>query len=951
MPLWPDTIVKAVASRLLVAAALVVAAALPLAAQEADASAPIDPTLIEAAEKGDVSAINRLGLIYLDRDDGLSAESYFEKLTKAFDGATGASVQLKADAYYNLATANLKRADKEGARLATANFRIALDGYDQAGLSDATENKRGSLFYLGYLYADQGGDENLKQAVASFERAVASFPATDTDTGFLKAQYLYGLGYVNVLAQHYAIATDKLDQALALYDLADEHGNLYAITLVQKGLALQGLSKYREAIPVFEEARAIYAAMLGDDSAEVGDTYLNEGISHEGLGDYDAALDAYTQAYNRYSKVFDEDSEQIGWVVNNIGWVYRRLDKFELSKQWFLRALPNIERREGRYSRNASKVYINLGIVEHYLGNQDAAIRWEMNAMPFIFENNVLTLDDQRWAYDTLARAFRAKGDLERAIAFGKMAINAQQSIRSVNKVDGAGESEELKREWYWIYEHLAGMLIESGRFAEAQSVLNMAKEEEVFQFIRRDGAADLRDTRALLNDGELDEEQKIRAISAFPIAAAQELQTLTAKLEAGTSTEEEENRIFLLQESVQVADDAFRKQVDAFLTAVDDTRREAYKAGFDAIGSYQSMLAGFEEKTAVLQIAALDDATHIFLTLPELSFHRQTDISRSDLARMTFDALESIERRGSDTNDKLAALYDILVRPVAKELASADVKVVMLNLDSFLRYVPFAALYDGNRYFVEDYAVALYTPSVETNFERGDRNADKTAGFGVTAAHPGFSPLPGVRRELETIFAGSDHQGILRGPTELDDGFSSRHLRLTLLKKPAILHIASHFNLIPGREDDSFLLLGDGSHLPLSDIRSNRAYSFGGIDLVTLSACQTALGSGDGSEIEGFGATAQLSGASSVMASLWPVADEATARLMGDFYKAMVQDGLSKADALRQAQIAMMHSGQSASDDGDRSMQSRHAMKTAVSQGFSHPYFWSPFILMGNWL
>jgi CHAT domain-containing protein len=276
-----------------------------------------------------------------------------------------------------------------------------------------------------------------------------------------------------------------------------------------------------------------------------------------------------------------------------------------------------------------------------------------------------------------------------------------------------------------------------------------------------------------------------------------------------------------------------------------------------------------------------------------------------------------------------------------------------MLNLDGFLRYVPFAALYDGQRYFIEDYAVALYTSSVPTRFERGGREAQKSAGFGVTAAHPGFSPLPGVRREIETIFAGDDASGVLQGPAGLDEDFSERSLRRTLLSRPSILHIASHFNLIPGREDDSFLLLGDGSHLPLSDIRSKRALSFKGIDLVTLSACQTARGGGDGSEIEGFGATAQLNGASSVMASLWPVADEATARLMGDFYEGMVRDGLSKADALRAAQIRMM-SGEisvASAESGERAAQSRQKKTQAAQAGFSHPYFWSPFVLMGNWL
>jgi len=155
------------------------------------------------------------------------------------------------------------------------------------------------------------------------------------------------------------------------------------------------------------------------------------------------------------------------------------------------------------------------------------------------------------------------------------------------------------------------------------------------------------------------------------------------------------------------------------------------------------------------------------------------------------------------------------------------------------------------------------------------------------------------------------------------------------------VLHVASHFVFEPGTESNSFLLLGDGKRMTLLQMKENDL-DFRNVDLITLSACDTAVGGGkdaNGQEIEGFGALAQKQGARGVIATLWPVADESTGLLMQNFYRMRESGRLTKAEALRQAQLAMI---------GGR------GAKGAASEAtprFSHPYFWAPFILMGNWL
>ena len=127
----------------------------------------------------------------------------------------------------------------------------------------------------------------------------------------------------------------------------------------------------------------------------------------------------------------------------------------------------------------------------------------------------------------------------------------------------------------------------------------------------------------------------------------------------------------------------------------------------------------------------------------------------------------------------------------------------------------------------------------------------------------------------------------------------------------------------------NSFLLLGDGQRLTLGDMRTQN-FRFDNVDLLTLSACDTGVGGGrdiTGKEIEGFGVIAQQQGAKGVLATLWPVADGSTAKLLSTMYQRRQSQGLSKIEALRQAQLAMMS-------------QTKYA----------HPFYWAPFILLGNW-
>ncbi|WP_287280478.1 CHAT domain-containing protein [Okeania sp. SIO2G5] len=172
------------------------------------------------------------------------------------------------------------------------------------------------------------------------------------------------------------------------------------------------------------------------------------------------------------------------------------------------------------------------------------------------------------------------------------------------------------------------------------------------------------------------------------------------------------------------------------------------------------------------------------------------------------------------------------------------------------------------------------------------------------------------------------------------------------------MVHLATHGAFVSDSPDDSFLLFGDGEFATLRDMGN---LNLDGVDLVVLSACQTGLGGIDlssGIEVLGLGYQLQRAKAKAAIASLWRVSDGGTQTSMDAFYTAL-NNGYSKAEALQRAQQALITGNQnvlaSAPDETDPTgsaiIDPRTAQLLSDSSDLSHPYYWAPFILIGNGL
>ena len=173
-------------------------------------------------------------------------------------------------------------------------------------------------------------------------------------------------------------------------------------------------------------------------------------------------------------------------------------------------------------------------------------------------------------------------------------------------------------------------------------------------------------------------------------------------------------------------------------------------------------------------------------------------------------------------------------------------------------------------------------------------------------------------------------------------------------LGKYSIVHLATHAEFVSGLPYESFILFGSGERVTLPEIDE---WNLSGVDLVVLSACQTAASGelGNGEEILGFGYQIQRTGAEAAIASLWYVSDGGTQALMNSFYGAFQRGTLTKAEALRQAQVALITGDYQKAWDEQRGLEVEQRVNnnlpSPMNSRLTHPYYWAPFILIGNGL
>ncbi len=338
------------------------------------------------------------------------------------------------------------------------------------------------------------------------------------------------------------------------------------------------------------------------------------------------------------------------------------------------------------------------------------------------------------------------------------------------------------------------------------------------------------------------------------------------------------------------------------------------------------------DDRSAIVRSIILDDRLVSVLSLPnQPDRFISTKISRQDLEKEVIALRGELETYYDNFKPARAQrLYQSMIQPFDAELQAANIDTLVFVNDGILRSLPMAVLHDGKQYLIERYAITT-TPSIGLTNTAPAINGSSQASTPVLAAGmtqeatidgQRFDALTNVAAELAGI------QTILPGSQILQDAdFTQQRLRAALAQNPfPIIHLATH-GQFGAEAEDTFLVMGDQQKLSLNQLdQLIRSVSTSNelIDLLTLTACQTAVG--DDRAALGLAGIAIQAGAKSAIASLWYINDATTRDFSQTFYQNLkVTD---KAKALQAAQIKMIRSNTTE----------------------SRPAYWAPYVLVGSW-
>ncbi len=329
------------------------------------------------------------------------------------------------------------------------------------------------------------------------------------------------------------------------------------------------------------------------------------------------------------------------------------------------------------------------------------------------------------------------------------------------------------------------------------------------------------------------------------------------------------------------------------------------------------------EQKTGLIYTIILPEATYLLFKGGRKIKSFRIDIAQSQLEQMVKQWRFDLENRTEDAYlFSGRQMYELLLQPLESELALVQPSTLIFIPDGLLRNIPMAALYDGQKFLVENYALGT-SLGLNLSLKKTELLLSKAQAlaFGLSVETLEFNSLPYVREEIKLLAQLVETRQIF------NEEFTKKNMTAELNQDNfPLVHIATHgqFN---GTLEDSFLLTYQ-EKISLSELETildhhQNNFPNNPIELLTLSACQTATGNKRATL--GLAGVAIRSGVEKVLGSLWFVNDSAENELIADFYNSLFIQKMSSYEALQQAQVKMLN------------------------EPTSHPALWSSLILIAN--
>jgi CHAT domain-containing protein/Flp pilus assembly protein TadD len=789
---------------------------------------------------------------------------------------------------------------------ALSDYREAITYYEQAlPLFQAIEDRQGQANALANLGVAYWSLSDYRGAIAYSEQALPLFQAIEDQQG--QSTVLINLGLAYGALSDYRGAITYYEQALPLFQaIEDRQGQANA--LANLGVAYWSLSDYRGAIAYYEQALPLFQAI--EDRRGQANALMNLGLAYGSLSDYREAIAYYEQALPLFQAI--EDRQGQANALANLGVAYWSLSDYRGAIAYYEQALPLFQAIEDRQGQ--STVLMNLGLAYGSLSDYREAIAYYEQALPLF--QAIEDRSGESLLLRNLGELLATQEQPELAIAFYKASVNLRESIRA-----DIQELPETLQAFYTesiseSYRELVRLLLEQDRVLEAQQVLELLRVQEIDEYLRdRRGNA-----------------QTAQGLDLWE-AERQLLALYMEMVEAGQGFE-----AFLNRPEVQ----AFTQQLQR--------NARGQNLNPETLARLQNNLKQLDN-AVLLYPLILEDRLELVLVTPEGLTRETVAIDRVQLNQLIADFRTDITSRRSGVEQSAQQLYDLLIRPLAPYLG--ETQTILYAADGQLRYIPLAALHDREQWLAQRFSVNLITAASLTDWGRS-QSADLSVLAGAFS-EGNYQVEVGDRTfNFEGLqYAGLEVERIVTDIPATKAYFNQDFSRVAVesqMGNHSIVHFATHAEFVVGTPYESFILFGNGDRVTLSDMAE---WSLPGVDLVVLSACQTAVSGelGQGEEILGFGYQIQRTGARAAIASLWYVNDGGTQVLMNAFYTAL-RNGYSPTAALRRAQQALIEGDLSILGEDIRAdFELITAGSEAPNSTLSHPYYWAPFILIGNGL
>ena len=794
---------------------------------------------------------------------------------------------------------------------------------------------------------------NCAVALSQQEKAIGYYEqslqiARELKDGSAESEALMRLGTAHRTLNQFSKAFDYLEQGLAIAR-DTKNRSVEADALNQLGFLYYCVHQNNRALSYYEQA-LVLERYIKNRPEEANTLYVLGAVYHA-LGQGKQALETYLKALSVAMEVKDRTLESR--ILTAIGSLSLQMGGYEQAIGFFEQA--KLLARERKDVSEEARIQINLGYANYYLKRYEVATVESERGLALARQAKLPT--EEYEALTALMYVWSERRQARLAIVLGKRAINILQEARADLRSADSTMQQSFAKSNEPTYRYLADLLAGQGRLAEAQQILDLLKEEELSSFVERAKDFSSGQGQATLTAQEAEWEKRYREIAGRLTSTGLRRGSLLAKPDRSAG---EDGELARLEADLEVGNRAFR----AFLDSLEEAFRGTKSGGEEILKVREAeglmeTLRDLGPGTVAVYTVVGDRGFRSILVTPDVQKGYFSPIPAAELNKKILSFRETVRNPTSDPLPLARELYDLLVKPMEKDLEGAQAQTIMWSLDGALRYVPIAALHDGQRFLVERFRNVIFTPASQSRLKDAVSRNWRGLGLGVSLAHEGFQALPNVPNELHSIILDDSHAapGVVPGTVKLDGDFTKEILRSELHKHYTLVHMASHFDFVPGTDKNSFLLLGDGGKLTLDEFR-NMPQVLQGVELLTLSACDTAVGGegADGKEVEGFAVLAQRQGAKAVIATLWAVADESTTLLMREFYRLRMSDAeITKAEALRQAQLALLTGkvrGNGSAGRGakvNREAEARGFLKNP-QRPYAHPYFWAPFLLMGNW-